>query len=118
MIRPPPRSTRTDTLFPYPTLFRSPQAGNPRPRLFRLSRDGALINRMGFNNAGIDALVRNVERSEHRGILGINIGKNKDTPNENAADDYLLCMQRVYALADYLVVNISSTNTQIGREQV
>src|SRR3546814_3778923 len=72
------------------TVTPRPQAGNPRPRLFRLSRDGALINRMGFNNAGIDALVRNVERSEHRGILGINIGKKKDKPNENAADDYLL----------------------------
>lgn len=92
------------------------QAGNPKPRLFRLRRDGALINRMGFNNAGVDAVVRNVERSKRHGILGINIGKNKDTPNESAADDYLLCMQRVYGLADYLVVNISSPNTQGLRE--
>ncbi|PKM07417.1 MAG: dihydroorotate dehydrogenase (quinone) [Gammaproteobacteria bacterium HGW-Gammaproteobacteria-4] len=98
------------------TVTPRPQAGNPQPRLFRLGRDYALINRMGFNNDGVDALVRNVERSARRGILGINIGKNKDTPNENAADDYLLCMQRVYGLADYLVVNISSPNTQGLRE--
>ncbi|MDP1698016.1 MAG: quinone-dependent dihydroorotate dehydrogenase [Xanthomonadaceae bacterium] len=98
------------------TVTPRPQAGNPKPRLFRMRRHGALINRMGFNNAGVDALVRNVERSKRRGILGINIGKNKDTPNENAADDYLLCMQRVYGLADYLVVNISSPNTQGLRE--
>ncbi len=98
------------------TVTPRPQAGNPKPRLFRLGRDNALINRMGFNNAGVDALVRNVERSARRGILGINIGKNKDTPNENAADDYLLCMQRVYGLADYLVVNISSPNTAGLRE--
>ncbi|PIQ36800.1 MAG: dihydroorotate dehydrogenase (quinone) [Lysobacterales bacterium CG17_big_fil_post_rev_8_21_14_2_50_64_11] len=98
------------------TVTPRPQAGNPKPRLFRLSGDAALINRMGFNNAGVDALVRNVERSRRRGILGINIGKNKDTPNENAADDYLLCMQRVYGLADYLVINISSPNTRGLRE--
>jgi dihydroorotate dehydrogenase len=98
------------------TVTPRPQAGNPKPRLFRLGRDNALINRMGFNNAGVDALVRNVERSARRGILGINIGKNKDTLNENAADDYLLCMQRVYGVADYLVVNISSPNTAGLRE--
>lgn len=93
------------------TVTPRPQSGNPLPRLFRLPEHHALINRMGFNNAGVDALVRNVERSKRRGILGINIGKNKDTPNERAADDYMLCMDRVYALADYLVVNISSPNT-------
>ncbi len=93
------------------TITPRPQPGNPLPRLFRLPEHQALINRMGFNNAGVDALVRNVERSKRRGILGINIGKNKDTPNERAADDYMRCMDRVYALADYLVVNISSPNT-------
>jgi dihydroorotate dehydrogenase len=93
------------------TVTPRPQPGNPAPRLFRLSERSALINRMGFNNDGVDALVRNVERSKRCGILGINIGKNKDTPNERAADDYKLCMERVYGLADYLVVNISSPNT-------
>jgi len=93
------------------TVTPRPQPGNPAPRLFRLREREGLINRMGFNNAGVDALVRNVERSKRRGILGINIGKNKDTPNAQAAEDYKLCMERVYALADYLVVNISSPNT-------
>lgn len=98
------------------TVTPLPQPGNPSPRLFRLPEYEGLINRMGFNNAGVDALVRHVERSKRRGILGINIGKNKDTPNERAADDYKRCMERVYALADYLVVNISSPNTVGLRE--
>jgi dihydroorotate dehydrogenase len=88
------------------------QPGNDKPRMFRLPAHEALINRLGFNNGGVDALVRNVERAKYRGILGINIGKNKDTPNENAVDDYLHCLERVYPLASYITVNISSPNTQ------
>ena len=88
-----------------------PQSGNPKPRMFRLPEQQAVINRLGFNNDGVDALVRNVERARRNGILGINIGKNKDTPNEQAADDYIYCMERVFALADYITVNISSPNT-------
>ncbi|PJK10602.1 dihydroorotate dehydrogenase (quinone) [Lysobacteraceae bacterium NML95-0200] len=99
------------------TITPRPQAGNPAPRLFRLPEHQAIINRMGFNNDGVDALVRNVEALQHRpGILGINIGKNKDTENENAASDYLHCMERVYPLADYITVNISSPNTAGLRE--
>ena len=94
------------------TVTPRPQAGNPRPRLFRLPQHEAIINRMGFNNAGVDALVRNVEKSSYRGVLGINIGKNKDTPNERAVDDYLTCLDRVYGHASYITVNISSPNTQ------
>jgi len=93
------------------TVTPRPQAGNPRPRLFRLPEHEALINRMGFNNDGVDALVRNVERSRWGGVLGINIGKNKDTPNERAADDYLACLERVYPLARYVTINLSSPNT-------
>jgi dihydroorotate dehydrogenase len=94
-----------------------PQEGNPKPRMFRLPDQRAVINRLGFNNAGVDALVRNVERARRdRGLLGINIGKNKDTPNESAADDYLFCLERVYALADYVTINISSPNTAGLRE--
>lgn len=88
------------------------QAGNPKPRMFRLPEHEAVINRLGFNNGGVDALVRNVERAKFGGVLGINIGKNKDTPNENAVDDYLHCLERVYARASYVTVNISSPNTQ------
>lgn len=88
------------------------QPGNPKPRMFRLPGHAAVINRLGFNNAGVDALVRNVERARFSGVLGINIGKNKDTPNERAVDDYLLCLERVYARASYVTVNISSPNTQ------
>lgn len=94
------------------TVTPQPQAGNPKPRMFRLKEQEAIINRLGFNNLGVDALVKNVERSKREGILGINIGKNKDTPNENAVDDYIYCMERVYDLADYITVNISSPNTQ------
>jgi dihydroorotate dehydrogenase len=94
-----------------------PQPGNPQPRMFRVPRHRALINRLGFNNLGVDALVRNVERAKPRtGILGINIGKNKDTPNESAHEDYLHCLERVYPLADYITVNISSPNTAGLRE--
>ena len=94
------------------TVTPKPQPGNERPRLFRLPRHEAIINRMGFNNAGVDALVRNVQQSSYHGVLGINIGKNKDTPNEKAVSDYLLCLTRVYELASYVTVNISSPNTQ------
>ncbi|HMB42584.1 MAG TPA: quinone-dependent dihydroorotate dehydrogenase [Luteimonas sp.] len=93
------------------TVTPRPQEGNPKPRMFRLPEHNAVINRLGFNNAGVDVLVRNVEKAKRNGILGINIGKNKDTPNENAADDYVYCMERVYTLADYITVNISSPNT-------
>ena len=99
------------------TVTPLPQPGNPRPRLFRLPAQQAVINRMGFNNEGVDVLVRNVERARRRnGLLGINIGKNKDTPNESAEDDYLHCLRKVYPLADYVTVNISSPNTAGLRE--
>lgn len=94
------------------TVTPRPQPGNPKPRMFRLPAHEAIINRLGFNNEGVDALVRNVESSSYRGVLGINIGKNKDTPNERAVDDYLFCLERVYRHASYVTVNISSPNTQ------
>lgn len=94
-----------------------PQPGNPKPRMFRLARHRAIINRLGFNNDGVEALVRNVSRARRgSGLLGINIGKNKTTPNESAAADYLFCLERVYPLADYVTVNISSPNTAGLRE--
>jgi len=80
--------------------------------MFRLPEREAVINRLGFNNEGVDALVRNAERAKFAGPLGINIGKNKDTPNERAVDDYLVCLERVYARASYVTINISSPNTQ------
>jgi len=89
-----------------------PQPGNPKPRMWRLLDYEGVINRLGFNNAGVDALVRNAERATFTGPLRINIGKNKDTPNERAVDDYLFCLERVYARASYVTVNISSPNTQ------
>ena len=95
------------------------QSGNPRPRLFRLPEREALINRFGFNNAGVDAFVRNVERARfprQGGILGLNIGRNFDTPNERAFEDYLACLRAVHGLAGYVAVNISSPNTQSLRE--
>ncbi|MBS0431899.1 MAG: quinone-dependent dihydroorotate dehydrogenase [Proteobacteria bacterium] len=94
------------------TVTPRPQPGNPRPRMFRLPAHEAVINRLGFNNGGVDALARNVEKAAWRGVLGINIGKNADTPNERAADDYLLCLDRIYPLASYVTVNISSPNTK------
>jgi len=89
-----------------------PQPGNPKPRMWRLPEHQAVINRLGFNNSGVDALLRNVENARFSGILGINIGKNKDTPNERAVDDYLFCLERVYARASYVTINVSSPNTQ------
>lgn len=93
------------------TITPRPQPGNPKPRLFRLPEAEAIINRMGFNNHGVDALIANVKRTRYQGILGINIGKNFDTPIEKAADDYLHCLRRVYPYASYITVNISSPNT-------
>lgn len=94
------------------TITPRPQAGNPKPRMFRLADRQAVINRLGFNNRGVDALVRNIECSRFQGVLGINIGRNKETPNAHAIDDYRLCLQRVYPLATYITINISSPNTQ------
>ncbi len=93
------------------TVTPRPQPGNPKPRLFRLPEREAIINRMGFNNKGVDYLVERVKRRRYTGILGINIGKNATTPLENAVDDYLVCLQKVYAHAEYITFNISSPNT-------
>lgn len=92
------------------------QPGNPRPRMFRLPAVKGIINRMGFNNHGVDALLHHVRAARYKGVLGINIGKNFDTPIERAADDYLLCLEKVYPLASYVTVNISSPNTQNLRQ--
>lgn len=94
------------------TITPRPQAGNPQPRLFRLPEAQAIINRMGFNNLGVDHLVNQVKKAKYQGVLGINIGKNFDTSVENAADDYVHCLEKVYDLASYVTVNISSPNTQ------
>ncbi|MEO0018532.1 MAG: hypothetical protein RLZZ522_1815 [Verrucomicrobiota bacterium] len=99
------------------TITPRPQAGNPKPRLFRLIEHEAIINRMGFNNGGIEVGVANVKRAKtFRGIIGFNIGKNKDTPNEDAAADYLTCLRAAYPVADYVAVNLSSPNTPGLRE--
>ena len=98
------------------TIPPSPQPGNPKPRLFRVPEAGGVINRMGFNNLGVDYLVGAVKSSRYKGVLGINIGKNKDTPVEDAVQDYLACQQKVHAYATYLVVNVSSPNTPGLRE--
>jgi dihydroorotate dehydrogenase len=98
------------------TITPRPQPGNPRPRMFRLPEARAVINRMGFNNHGVDALLANVQRARYRGVLGINIGKNFDTPIERAADDYLICLRKVYSSATYITVNISSPNTKNLRQ--
>ena len=98
------------------TVTPRPQPGNPKPRLFRLPEATGIINRMGFNNHGVDALLENVKAARYRGILGINIGKNFDTPIEKAADDYLIGLEKVYAHAGYVTVNISSPNTKNLRQ--
>ena len=98
------------------TVTPRPQPGNPRPRVFRLTDAQGMINRLGFNNKGVDHLVRRVKNHQFKGILGINIGKNFDTPMENAADDYLHCLEKVYPYADYITVNISSPNTKNLRD--
>lgn len=94
------------------TITPLPQAGNPHPRLFRLPKAKAIINRMGFNNEGVDQLIENVKASKFKGVLGINIGKNAATPVEKAVDDYLICLEKVYNYASYITVNISSPNTK------
>ena len=93
------------------TVTPRPQPGNPKPRLFRLPEATAIINRMGFNNLGVDHLLERVRASRYDGVLGINIGKNFDTPVERAVDDYLICLNKVYTEASYITVNISSPNT-------
>lgn len=98
------------------TVTPRPQSGNPKPRMFRVVEHEGIINRMGFNNHGVETLVENVKRSHFKGVLGINIGKNADTPIERAADDYLTCMDHVYPVASYIAVNISSPNTKNLRQ--
>jgi dihydroorotate dehydrogenase len=98
------------------TVTPRPQAGNPQPRLFRLPAARALINRLGFNNLGVDRLVHNLTRVKYRGVLGINIGKNFDTPIERATGDYVAAMRKAYPLASYLTINISSPNTRDLRQ--
>ena len=93
------------------TVTPEPQLGNDKPRMFRLPAGQAIINRMGFNNKGVDNLIENVKKSKYSGILGINIGKNKETPDEQALNDYLICLRKVYNYASYITVNISSPNT-------
>ncbi|MDI1361841.1 quinone-dependent dihydroorotate dehydrogenase [Methylotenera sp.] len=94
------------------TVTPRPQPGNPKPRLFRVKEAQGIVNRFGFNNLGVDNLIENVKAAQYKGVLGINIGKNFDTPMENAVDDYLIGMQKVYAYASYITVNISSPNTK------
>ena len=98
------------------TVTPRPQPGNPRPRLFRIGEANAVVNRMGFNNCGVDRLIANVRGAGYRGVLGINIGKNFDTPIGRAVDDYLECLRKVYPLASYVTVNISSPNTKNLRQ--
>ena len=103
------------------TVTPRPQPGNPKPRLFRVTEAQGIINRFGFNNLGVDNLIENVKAAKFKGltsnqILGINIGKNFDTPNERAVDDYLICMQKVYEYSSYITVNISSPNTKNLRD--
>lgn len=98
------------------TVTPRPQAGNPKPRLFRAPEHQGIINRMGFNNLGIDDLIANVQRAQFTGVLGINIGKNATTPIEQATDDYLICLEKAYAHASYITVNISSPNTKNLRD--
>src|SRR5699024_8823571 len=98
------------------TVTPKSQVGNDRPRLFRIKQADAIINRMGFNNEGVDYLIENVKRCKYKGNIGINIGKNAATPVENAADDYVYCLERVYPHASYITVNISSPNTKNLRD--
>ena len=94
------------------TVTPRPQPGNPKPRMFRLPQAQALINRLGFNNGGVEQFVANMQRTKFRGVLGVNIGKNFDTPNDRAADDYLNCLRAVHPYASYVAINISSPNTK------
>lgn len=98
------------------TVTPRPQPGNPKPRLFRIPEARAIVNRMGFNNGGVERLLNNLERSRYQGTLGINIGKNLDTPIERAADDYLTCLTAVYPHASYVTINVSSPNTENLRD--
>jgi dihydroorotate dehydrogenase len=98
------------------TVTPRPQPGNPKPRMFRLRAQGALVNRMGFNNLGVDHLVARLATSRYRGVRGVSIGKNANTPLERAEDDYLACLRKVYEHADYVAVNVSSPNTARLRE--
>jgi len=98
------------------TVTPRPQPGNPKPRLFRLPEHQAIINRMGFNNLGIDHLLEQVGKCKYRGVIGINIGKNADTPLENATEDYLIGLRKSYAAASYITINISSPNTKNLRQ--
>lgn len=102
------------------TVTPRPQPGNPKPRMWRIPEAEAIINRMGFNNAGVDELVKNVKASRYfrkkEGVLGLNIGKNADTPIDRAVDDYLICLEKVYPVADYIAINISSPNTKDLRQ--
>jgi len=93
------------------TVTPKAQPGNDKPRLFRLPESNAIINRMGFNNDGLDNLINAVKNSKYDGVIGINIGKNFSTPVEKAVDDYLICFEAVYSIADYVTINISSPNT-------
>jgi dihydroorotate dehydrogenase len=93
-----------------------PQEGNPKPRVFRLPESEALINRLGFNSRGVDAVVENLRRSRYRGILGVNVGRNADTPNERALEDYAACLRKVYPYASFVTANVSSPNTKNLRE--
>ena len=94
------------------TLTPRPQPGNPKPRSFRLTKEQGIINRFGFNNIGIDKAILNIQSSKYKGVLGINIGKNFDTPIEEAINDYIICFRKAYDYANYIVINISSPNTK------
>jgi dihydroorotate dehydrogenase len=98
------------------TVTPRPQAGNPKPRVFRIEKADAMINRLGFNNKGVEHLVRQVKKRTFKGVLGINIGKNFDTPNDKAVDDYLIGLEKVYPHADYITINVSSPNTKNLRD--
>jgi dihydroorotate dehydrogenase len=98
------------------TVTPQPQPGNPKPRMFRLPKHQAIINRMGFNNLGIDHLLEQVKQCQYKGILGINIGKNANTPIEKATNDYLICLSKAYPVASYITINISSPNTKNLRQ--
>jgi dihydroorotate dehydrogenase len=94
------------------TVTPRPQPGNPKPRSFRLTKEEGIINRFGFNNDGIDKVIENIKESKFKGILGINIGKNYDTPIDKAVDDYLVCFRKSYLFASYITLNVSSPNTK------